>query len=181
MELYKPWILCLALFSPVLCVCIVVVHFNCRIVSHCVNTPQFISLLLSCWGIWVVSSLGLLLQPPTTFKIVTEKDGRKKAVLYSLWESQVQLQEDTWERLRQTKVGVVTGPRIGVTACHSGPHGRHWGGQDAEDRSTESASATAFIWGIYWKHKLESRLPGKISITSDMQMTPPLWQKVKRN
>ena len=25
------------------------------------------------------------------------------------------------------------------------------------------------------KHKLESRLPGEISITSDMQMTPPLW------
>ena len=31
-------------------------------------------------------------------------------------------------------------------------------------------------WG---KHKLESRLPGEISITSDMQMTPPLQQKVK--
>ena len=29
------------------------------------------------------------------------------------------------------------------------------------------------------KHKLESRLPGEISITSDMQMTPPLWQKKK--
>ena len=29
------------------------------------------------------------------------------------------------------------------------------------------------------KHKLESRLPGEISITSDTQMTPPLWQKVK--
>ena len=29
--------------------------------------------------------------------------------------------------------------------------------------------------------KLESRLPGEISTTSDMQMTPPLWQKVKRN
>ena len=27
---------------------------------------------------------------------------------------------------------------------------------------------------------LESRLPGEISLTSDMQMTPPLWQKVKR-
>ena len=26
------------------------------------------------------------------------------------------------------------------------------------------------------KHKLESRLPGEISITSDMQMAPPLWQ-----
>ena len=30
------------------------------------------------------------------------------------------------------------------------------------------------------KHKLESRLPGEISITSDMQMTPQLWQKGKR-
>ena len=33
----------------------------------------------------------------------------------------------------------------------------------------------------WMKHKLESRLPGEISITSDMQMTPPLWQKVKKN
>ena len=31
------------------------------------------------------------------------------------------------------------------------------------------------------KHKLESRLLGEISITSDMQLTPPLWQKVKKN
>ena len=31
------------------------------------------------------------------------------------------------------------------------------------------------------KHKLESRLPGEISITSDMQRTPPLWQKVMKN
>src|SRR5574337_353487 len=29
------------------------------------------------------------------------------------------------------------------------------------------------------KHKLESRLPGEISITSDMQMTPPLWRSEK--
>ena len=28
---------------------------------------------------------------------------------------------------------------------------------------------------------LESRLPGEISATSDMQMTPPLWQKVKKS
>ena len=33
----------------------------------------------------------------------------------------------------------------------------------------------------WMKHKLESRFLGEISITSDMQMTPPLWQKVKRN
>ena len=31
------------------------------------------------------------------------------------------------------------------------------------------------------KHKLESRLPGEISITSDMQITPHLRQKVKKN
>ena len=31
------------------------------------------------------------------------------------------------------------------------------------------------------KNELELRLLGEISITSDMQMTPPLWQKVKRN
>ena len=33
----------------------------------------------------------------------------------------------------------------------------------------------------WMKHKLESRLLGEISITSDKQMIPPLWQKVKRN
>ena len=33
----------------------------------------------------------------------------------------------------------------------------------------------------WMKHKLESGLPGEISITSDMQMTLPSWQKVKRN
>ena len=33
----------------------------------------------------------------------------------------------------------------------------------------------------WMKHKLESRLPEEISITSDVQMTPPLWQKVKKN
>ena len=30
----------------------------------------------------------------------------------------------------------------------------------------------------WMKHKLETRLLGERSITSDMQMTPPLWQKV---
>ena len=30
------------------------------------------------------------------------------------------------------------------------------------------------------KHKLESRLLGEILVTSDIQMTPPLWQKAKK-
>ena len=33
----------------------------------------------------------------------------------------------------------------------------------------------------WMKHKPQSGLPGEISITSDMQMTPPLWQKEKKN
>ena len=43
---------------------------------------------------------------------------------------------------------------------------------------TQSTSCEMPGW---MKHKLESRLPVEISITPDMQMTPPLWQKVKRN
>ena len=33
----------------------------------------------------------------------------------------------------------------------------------------------------WMKHRLETRLLGETSITSDMQITPPLWQKVKKN
>ena len=33
----------------------------------------------------------------------------------------------------------------------------------------------------WMNHKLESRFLGEVSITSDMQMTPPLWQKAKKN
>ena len=33
----------------------------------------------------------------------------------------------------------------------------------------------------WMKHKLESRLLGELSITSDMQMTPPVWQKAKKS
>ena len=33
----------------------------------------------------------------------------------------------------------------------------------------------------WMKHKLESRLLGEKSVTSEMQMIPPLWQKKKKN
>src|SRR5574341_1556022 len=44
--------------------------------------------------------------------------------------------------------------------------------------SMQNTSCKMLGW---MKHTLESRLLGEISITSDMQMTPPLWQKVKKN
>ena len=40
----------------------------------------------------------------------------------------------------------------------------------------QSTSCEMLDW---LKHKLESRLLGEISVTSDMQMTAPLWQKAK--
>ena len=55
----------------------------------------------------------------------------------------------------------------------------------------EEEMATHSIFNLYVEYimrnagleetQVESRLLGEISITSDMQMTPPLWQKVKRN
>ena len=42
----------------------------------------------------------------------------------------------------------------------------------------KSTSCEMLNW---MKHKLESRLPGEISKNLDMWMTPPLWQKAKRN
>ena len=44
--------------------------------------------------------------------------------------------------------------------------------------SMQNASCEMLAW---MKHKLESRFQGEISITSHIQMTAPLWQKVKKN
>ena len=44
---------------------------------------------------------------------------------------------------------------------------------------TYMQSTSSQVLGLM-KHKLESRLPGEISVTSDTQMTPPLWQTAKK-
>ena len=44
----------------------------------------------------------------------------------------------------------------------------------------QSKSTSGEMLG-WMKHKQESILPGEISITSDMQMIPPFWQKAKKN
>jgi len=44
--------------------------------------------------------------------------------------------------------------------------------------SVQSTTCEMLGWK---KHKLESRLLGELSITSDMQMIPPLYQKAKRD
>ena len=59
------------------------------------------------------------------------------------------------------------------------------------EKQTGSKSGKEYIKAVYYHpayltymqstscEMLESRLLGEISITSDIQMTPPLWQKVK--
>ena len=61
-------------------------------------------------------------------------------------------------------------------------------GIEPRSPALQANSLPTELWGKPWcemlgwmKPKLESRLPGKISVISDMQMTPPLWQKAKRN
>ena len=44
-----------------------------------------------------------------------------------------------------------------------------------------SIQSTSWEMLDWMKHKLESRFPGEISTTSDMQMTPPLCHKEKKN
>ena len=43
------------------------------------------------------------------------------------------------------------------------------------------AQSTSYEMPGWTTHKLESRLWGEISITSDMRVTPPLWQKAMKN
>ena len=46
---------------------------------------------------------------------------------------------------------------------------------------TYKQNNTSYEMPGWMKHKLETKLLGEISITSDLQMTPSLWQKAKRN
>ena len=74
---------------------------------------------------------------------------------------QLELDKDQW-----------TGSKLGkeyVKAVYSYP---------AYLTCMQSTSYKILVW---FKHKLESRSLGEISITSDMQMTPHLWQKAKKN
>ena len=84
------------------------------------------------------------------------------------WEICMQVRKQQLELDKGKQTGSKSGKEnIKAVYCHS-----------ANLTSMQSTSWEMLGW---MKHKLESRLPGEISITSDMQMTPPLWQKVKKN
>ena len=100
---------------------------------------------------------------------------------------------DAWKW--KVKVKALSRIRLLVTACtvaHQAPlstgfsRQEYWSGVPLPSPVLLLPSVN---WNALWemlgwrKHKLESRFLGEISITSDMQMTPPppFWQKVKRN
>ena len=84
------------------------------------------------------------------------------------WETSLQVQKQQWEPDMERWAGSKLGKEyVKAVCCHS-----------AYLTSIQSTSREMLGW---MKQKLESRLPGEISTTSDTQMTPPLWQKVNRN
>ena len=84
------------------------------------------------------------------------------------WETYMQVRKQQLELDMEQQMGSKSGKEyVKVVYCHP-----------AYLTYMQSTSCEMPGWV---KHKLESRLPGEISVTSDMQMTPALWQKVKRN
>ena len=81
--------------------------------------------------------------------------------LYAVQEQQLELDMEQWtgSKLRREYINVVY--------CHP-----------AYLTYMQSTSDEMPGW---MKHSLETRLPGEITTISDMQMIPPLWQKVKKN
>ena len=63
-----------------------------------------------------------------------------------------------------------------------GPGVKHWTGSKLERvcQSCILSQSTSCKMPDWMNHKWESRLPREISITSDTQMTPPLWQSKEK-
>ena len=91
-----------------------------------------------------------------------------QTTLPASWEICMQVKKQMLEPDMEQKTGSKLGKEyVKAVYCHP-----------AYVTSMQSISCKILSW---MKHKLESRLPEEISITSDIEMTPPLWQKVKRN
>ena len=89
-----------------------------------------------------------------------------QTTLPAFWEMCIHVKKQQLEMDMEQRTGSKLGKEyIKAVFCHP-----------AYLTSMQSTSWETLGW---MKHKLESRLPGEISITSDMQMTPPLWQKAK--
>ena len=96
------------------------------------------------------------------------KDREYQTTWPTSWEVCMQVKKQQLEQDREQQTGFKSGKEyIKAVYCHP-----------AYLTYMQSTSQKMLGW---MNHMLESRLLGEISITSDMQMTPPLWQKVKKN
>ena len=109
------------------------------------------------WTVWIITNCGKF------FKIWEHQTTWPVS-----WDICMQVRKQQLELDMEQRTGSKLGKEyVKAVYCHS-----------ACLTYMQSTSWETLVW---MKHKLESRLPGEISTTSDMQMTPPLWQKVKRN
>ena len=125
-------------------------------------------LAIATFSLWALTTL-----KPFTVWITTNcgkflKRWEYQTTLPAYWEVCMQIKKQQLEPDMAQRTGLKLGKEYDKSAyCHL-----------AYITYIQSMSCDILGW---MNHRLESRLPGKISITSDMQMTPPLWQKVKRN
>ena len=86
----------------------------------------------------------------------------------AFWEICIQVKKQQLELYMEQQTGFKLGKEyVKDVYCHP-----------AYLTSMQSTSCEMSEW---MKHKLESRLPEEITVIWDMQMTPLLWQKTKRN
>ena len=121
-----------------------------------------------------ISTSTLLTMPKSLTVWITTNSGKflKKweyqTTLPASWEICMQVKKQQLEPEMEQQTGSKLGKEyVKAVYCHP-----------AYLTYTQSTSYEMPGW---IKHKLELRLPGEKSITTDMQMTPLLWQKVKRN
>ena len=109
---------------------------------------------------------------PLTMWITTNcgkffKRGEYQTTLPASWEICMQVKKQQWEPDMEQRIGSRLGKEYAKAVyCHP-----------TYLIYMQSTSCEMLGW---MTHKPESRLPGEISITSDMQMRTPLWQKAKK-
>ena len=118
-------------------------------------------------------SASLTTLKPLTMQITTNcgkflKRWEYQTTWHASWEICMQVKKQQLELDMEQQIGSKSGKEY-IKAVYSHP---------AYLTYMQSTSCKMLGW---IKHKLKSRLLGETSITSDMQMTPPLWQKVKKN
>ena len=121
------------------------------------------------------TSISALLSMPKPLTVWTTincgkywKTGKYQTTWPASWETCMKVRKQQLELDMEQQIGSKSGKEyVKAVYCHP-----------AYLTYMQSTSWEMLGW---MKHKLESRLQGEISITSDMQMMSPLWQKAKKN